>query len=176
MHKEEKNGLLARFAFILQKRAWEKRLKCPENFSLGLFLPLPLASGITLQRLLIPSQPQQGRSERCRSQASKCSSGLEAACVKKEKASAVDVCCAKDFKRWCVKCWKCWAGLALNGYTLPGGYAEPLDWWLAAPSGSRGALCCLGCCQQPPPRVTCIRASLLPAGTYLQTHLFRAWS
>lgn len=105
--RRKKNGLLARFAFVLQKRAWEKRLKCPENFSLGLFLPLPLASGITLQRLLIPSQPQQGRSERCRSQASKRSSGLEAACVKKEKASAVDVCCAKDFKRWCVKCWKC---------------------------------------------------------------------
>lgn len=84
MHKEEKNGLLARFAFILQKRAWEKRLKCPENFSLGLFLPLPLASGITLQRLLIPSQPQQGRSEQCHSQASKCSSGLEASCVKRK--------------------------------------------------------------------------------------------
>lgn len=42
-----------------------------------------------------------------------------------------------------------------------------LSWCLQLPCG---------CCQQLPPRVTCIRASLLPADTYLQTHLFGAWS
>lgn len=42
-----------------------------------------------------------------------------------------------------------------------------LSWCLQLPCG---------CCQQLPPCVTCIRASLLPADTYLQTHLFGAWS
>lgn len=84
MHREEKTGLLARFAFFLQQSMGEGVEMSKENLSLRLFLPLPLASGIALQRLLIPSQPQQGRSERCRSQASKSSSGLEASCVKRK--------------------------------------------------------------------------------------------
>lgn len=59
-----------------------------------------------------------------------------------------------------------------------------LVWWLwqafqlVALSPLRLSWCSqlpCGCCQQLPPRVTCIRASLLPADAYLETYLFRAW-
>lgn len=67
-----------------------------ENLSLGIFMLLLLASGIAVE-------------------VGKYSSGLEAFSCVRRTLQLLDVRSAKDFKHWCVKHWKCPAGLALNG-------------------------------------------------------------
>ena len=66
-----------------------------ENLSSGIFMPLPSASGIAVYM-------------------SKYSSGPEASSCVRRTCQLLDVCNAKDFKPWCVKHWKCPAGLAVN--------------------------------------------------------------